>query len=291
MNIFISHFSALNFYRNARANNILEIVNNKGNNILGSDIYTPEVNKWTIQLTNYQPNSKQKTTTKDITKQNIPCLDQDCKIDILVARKSNLNNTNNVRYHVCTNSLPRYSFIKVANGICVSSPELLFFQLSNIYSIEEMMYIGMELCGTYTIHKTDYSNFYSNILPLTTVDRINRYLSSLKNYIKYTNGLLKAMEAAKCLENSAASPRESMLYLMLCAPRKYGGYGIKGLVLNHKIKLSQKAANILGYKIMRPDLCNPANKIAIEYDSTAYHENAEQNKHDKLRLNALHNDG
>lgn len=45
MNIFISHLSALIFYLNARANNILEIVNNKGNNILGANIYTPEINK------------------------------------------------------------------------------------------------------------------------------------------------------------------------------------------------------------------------------------------------------
>ena len=149
----------------------------------------------------------------------------------------------------------------------------------------------MEMCGTYSIFKSNTSNFTSNIIPLTTPERINNFLNSLKNYVKHTNGLLKAINAAKYLESNAASPQESKLYLMLCAPRKYGGYGIKNLKLNYKITLSQKATDILGYKTIRPDLSNPSKKIAIEYDSTAYHENANQNKHDKLRLNAFQNDG
>ena len=100
MNIFIGHLSALGFYLNARANNILEIVNNKGNNILGADIYTPEVNKWQLMLSNISPNPKHTTKTWDVIKQSIPYIDFNNKLDILISRKVNQNKNTKVNYHL-----------------------------------------------------------------------------------------------------------------------------------------------------------------------------------------------
>ena len=103
--------------------------------------------------------------------------------------------------------------------------------------------------------------------------------------------MAKTKKVAMELKSNSASPQESRLFIKLCLPRKYGSYGVKGFVFNKPIKLSQRSYNILGQTTIKPDLVNEATKVAIEYDSAAFHENSEQNKRDKLRLDALHNDG
>ena len=149
----------------------------------------------------------------------------------------------------------------------------------------------MELCGTYASNiSTDYP-LITDIPPLTTAARIRKFLLSLDDLNKNTRGIRKAISAAECLENNAASPKETNLYTMLCAPRKFGGYGLTGFKLNESIKLSNEARDILGFPTIRPDLSNTKNKIALEYDSNAFHDNEGQNTKDKLRLDALHNDG
>lgn len=149
----------------------------------------------------------------------------------------------------------------------------------------------MEFCGTYALNKSGLNSFISNIPPLTTPARIRKYLATLNNLNKNIRGINKAINAAECLEANSASPKETSLYIMLCAPRKFGGFGLTGFKLNMPIKLSSSARDILGYQTIRPDLCNPKYKIALEYDSNAFHDNEGQNTKDKLRLDALHNDG
>ena len=187
--------------------------------------------------------------------------------------------------------MPAYSFVKISNEIYVASPELLFFQLANKYSIEKLFILGMEICGTYCLNKSEISPFTTNLIPLTSTYRIRKYLTNLHRLNNNSRGIKKSISVASYLEDNSASPQESNLYIRLCAPRKYGGYGIKGFELNKKIKLSNQAASILGNKTIRPDLCNTTKKIAIEYDSSTFHDNVMQNTKDKLRLDALHNDG
>lgn len=227
-NIFISHNSALEFYRKARANNILEIISNKGNNILGANIYTPEINKWTLTLSNIFPNARQTTKSCEAIKQTIPYVETENKLDVLISRISNQNKNTKLNYHLWTKRLPPYSFVKVANGIYFSCPELLFFQLTDIFSVEALILLGLELCGTYTINKSDTNSLITNIPPLTTPTRIRKYLTSLNSINKNIRGINKAIRASKYIESNSASPKETNLYIMLCAPRYLGGYGITG---------------------------------------------------------------
>lgn len=96
---------------------------------------------------------------------------------------------------------------------------------------------------------------------------------------------------ANLLSDFSASPQESRLYIILTLPRSYGGFGVKNLKFNCRIGLSKEAQTICGKKHIKPDLCNPKTKIAIEYDSDAYHSEISQNRTDKKRLDALMYDG
>lgn len=127
------------------------------------------------------------------------------------------------------------------------------------------------------------SGFSSNVRTVTTPSKIYNFAKLLIQYQPHTKGVKLAMNLSKCLESNSASPQESRLYLKLCLPRKYGGYGLKNIKLNKTINLSKSSYNILGYNTIRPDLCNEKTKVAIEYDSSSFHDNANQNTKDKLR--------
>lgn len=88
-----------------------------------------------------------------------------------------------------------------------------------------------------------------------------------------------------------ASPQESRIYIILVSSHAQGGFGIRGLQFNRKIELSENAKQQSGQSVIIPDFCNSKTKIAIEYDSSAYHDINAQNQRDKLRINALRHDG
>ena len=77
---------------------------------------------------------------------------------------------------------------------------------------------------------------------------------------------------------------------MLATPHQKGGFGIKNLAFNKTIEISKTAQEICMQKTIMPDLSNEKKKIAIEYDSNAFHNEIKQNNKDKLRINALKHD-
>ena len=76
---------------------------------------------------------------------------------------------------------------------------------------------------------------------------------------------------------------ETKLAIILSLPKVYGGYGLDGLCLNHRVdpsrlrKLSQQA-------FFSIDLAYPKAKVGIEFDGQAFHENYSK---DRVRINAL----
>lgn len=92
------------------------------------------------------------------------------------------------------------------------------------------------------------------------------------------------------IQNSA-SPAETNLYILLCGPRKLGFFQIRRLIFNKEIKLSYDAVKISGQNCVTPDLINLNKKIAIEYDSNAFHSNTFQDQKDKRRIMSLTHDG
>lgn len=194
-------------------------------------------------------------------------------------------------FHNYIGKLPNGSFVKFGDGLYVSSPELLFCQMSQCLSEEKLLLLGLEMCGSYCIsHDTEFG-FVNNLDPLTTPAKINNYICSLKKLQKNFRSINKALYISKYLEQGSASPQESRLYIMLAAPRKMGGYGIKHLRFNNTVNLSKQAKEICGQSIVIPDLSIRENKIAVEYDSDAFHGETFQNRKDKKRIGALSHDG
>lgn len=209
----------------------------------------------------------------------------------MCANKNNCYASKLFNFHNYSGLLPNGSFVKFTNGIYVSSPELLFCQMAQYLSEEKLLLLGLEMCGSYCISHDAEFGFVNNLDPLTTPVKIKNYITAFKKIQNNFRGINKALYISKYLEQGSASPQESRLYIMLAAPRKIGGYGIKHIKLNNKVILSTEASQICGQRIVVPDLSIKDSKIAIEYDSDAFHSQTLQNRKDKRRIGAMSHDG
>lgn len=276
--VFIGYDSAFEFYRNARANMYVDIGGQE-----------PSRNSLILKYTSAQPKEKD-FKSNELKFFDLPyCGDN--KIDLCVKGIKPEYRLKNINLHCSNINLPYASFLKYAPGICISSPQLLFLQLAQSNDFAKLMKMGLELCGSYSINEYSPDGFISRLTPILDSKKLQTYLKRLQKLHPRYPYINKAIEAAYFLANDIASPSEAELYIKLCAPRKYGGYALKGFSANTNIKLSEKAANMYGRSFIKPDLANVKTKIAIEYDSNAFHNNSNQNIFDKTRLDVFSYEG
>lgn len=213
------------------------------------------------------------------------------KIDVAVASKVHVYPSSHFKFHIYSGKYPKGSFYRLNETIYIACPELMFCQLASTYSFEKLLLLGYEICGTYSYNDHSPIGFSNNLCPLTNVHNISNYISELKKCSYNFSGLKNAKKAVDYILENSASPQESRLSILLTGPRSIGAFGLKNCSLNSKVKLTSKAAQICNQTFVFPDICIKDKKIAIEYDSDYFHDNENQNRKDKRRINALHYDG
>lgn len=208
---------------------------------------------------------------------------------ILVPNKDSKRRVRNVHQRCCTYSLPIRSFMKLGNQVLVPNPELTFLLLAQHLDFAQLVAVGMEMCGRYRIAKASPSSLLQsretkyNQTPLTTPNRIRRFLSHTTDF----PGARKAERACVYLEPNSASPMETNLYLLLCLPRKFGGYALPHPILNVKRKVNAQAGALTFSHTLMPDLYWPTVRLDMEYDSDEFHSDPESLQKGARRTLAL----
>lgn len=271
MNIVFSHTTALNLYRYFRAETgTIKIKQCPTNFILPDKAKQASLAYSKLQFDNFIEANNSEILISNINKKH--------KMKGAEIRTSNL-------------VFPKNSFYSIGDKTYLPCLELVFYQLSQKFDFASLLLAGMEMCGRYTFSDIFQRSFISNVSFLTNKNKLLQYLYQLKKLNKHCNSVNYACKAAAQIGDNSWSPAESQLYIMLCGNRSIGAYGIKNMMLNYKIKLSDYSSDMIQQNYVVPDICNPITKIAIEYDSTSFHEAVSQNQKDKLRMNALHHDG
>ncbi|HZK02641.1 MAG TPA: hypothetical protein VFC96_07250 [Anaerovoracaceae bacterium] len=165
-----------------------------------------------------------------------------------------------------------------AGGENVASPELVFLQLASKLDIHRLILLGMQLCS-YPPGEP--------YLAITTKQKLKIFTKKTRGYC----GRRKASRALKYIENGSASIMESLAYMILSLPIALGGYGLKGITLNHEIKLSGEGVNRLGQNRCFIDLYYRSEKIAVEYESYAFHGSPYEQGRDMIRATILGRQG
>lgn len=205
-------------------------------------------------------------------------------LNILVANGSARKSTVGLKCHSATLEFPYCSFIRVEPGLVVCSPELCFMQMASELSFVELVTLAYELCGSYRLgNKSDPDRGFRDDLPLTSTARLIEYATKAIGQ----KGRVKALRALAYTADNSASPMETILTLLLALPCKQGGYGFSLPRLNYPLDVPRKTKSSGDKPRYYCDLYWPDSKLAIEYDSDAYHAASDRIARDAIRRNAL----
>lgn len=177
--------------------------------------------------------------------------------------------------HYKTLSLPHSSTV-VHNNDLVASPELVFLDMARSLSFHRTVLLGMQLCSSNPARQT----------PLSTAEKLLEYIERCDGH----HGYKVARRAARYVADNSWSVMESLLYMMLTLPHKYGGYGLKGAALNQEIK-ERRSGTSSQNRLYVADLYWKEAKLVVEYDSVAFHNNARAWMKDAQRATTLERSG
>lgn len=182
-----------------------------------------------------------------------------------------------------TFSLPanQRCFLELGSGFFIASPELCFAQLAKDASLIELIKLGFEFCGTYSLDPSQPRGF-CNRKPLTTSESITKTLEALPG-----NCPKRARYAARFLQDRSASPMETCLALMLGLPASLGGYGLGLPYMNAEVSIAENQAQRTNYPRYHCDLYWAKQRVALEYNSREFHLNEKAAERDASRVNDL----
>ena len=183
--------------------------------------------------------------------------------------------------HVSSTGLPDNSLRRVTQGVYVPCPELLFIQMATVLDFSELLVLGLELMGMYTLRPNDEDGFVP-CEAVMTEDSLTEYLGSARG----VDGIKQARRALPYLLERSRSPMETAMALMFSLPRCHGGFGCGKPQLNHTIKLNDKAREACGRTEIECDAYYKEARIDLEYNSI-YHNNEKQRQRDDERTAAL----
>jgi hypothetical protein len=207
-------------------------------------------------------------------------------LDLLASTDGSAWQTPRRTRHSWRGPLSHDSAVKIAHGVYVAAPEFLYLQLSMRYELELLTLLGYELCGSYALPVRCHGGSGSYpCMQATTAARFRRYLSSPA--LDHVHGIVRARRAASFVTETSNSPRESAMIMLLCLPRRYGGYGIELPSMNVPIDVPTKLERVIGRKWFSIDAYWPAARYGVEYDGMEGHTGSANVARDYVRGNAL----
>lgn len=189
-----------------------------------------------------------------------------------------------VKAHVKSVLLPDRSFYRLDDEVYVASPELCLMQLATKLSEPEVVKLALEMCGNYAIDPYFDDPGMEKRPALTSASKLGAYAAKL-----FTPGSrARSAHFLRYVVDNSASPRETALFMLLCMPPRFGGYGLALPELNRRIELTQVEQIAMNVHHFDCD-CYWSNKqkVAVEYDSSRHHTAQEKQERDAIRRNML----
>lgn len=202
-------------------------------------------------------------------------------VHVVVADPRDRCQAKGIACHVWTGPVPRGSFVRLGNGVCISSPARTFAEMAQELSLVELVRFGYILCGTYAYDKASDDGFRKRPAPLTTVQALKSHVEKMSG----CKGFKKATRALRFIAGAAASPMETNLAMSLSLPRMLGGYGLDVPELNFRIEA--RAKGLVERDHFACDLYWKKHRIAVEYDSSLHHSGERAETRDSARRSAL----
>ena len=179
------------------------------------------------------------------------------------------------------------SFRKLRQGLFVSTPERCYIELAQMLDLDELVLLGFELCGFYVFVPNGNDDYTEISAPLTNVGKLKHEVSLYSG----VPGIAKAREALRWVLDCSRSPMETISEQRLVRQVRIGGYRVKIPQSNAPFKLGSTAAKMAGRDSFTCDLLWPEERVVLEYDSKEHHSDPEQAAYDAERASIIEYDG
>ena len=163
-----------------------------------------------------------------------------------------------------------------------SSPALCMAQMAAELPPAQLVELACALAGRYKFAPSATGSVI-DAKPIATAASMAALLTE-KSEIA---GSQRARRALDLAIDGLGSPAETALYLLLCLPRKMGGYGLARPVSNSLILPEASRAHLVSQQRFNPDLFWERARLIVEYDSDAHHCAPDQAATDAKRRNEL----
>ena len=247
------------------------------------------------------------------------------RLDLFVAGGNNRRPDGRLLQHTITAPLPQSAIMHIEADIYATSPAMTAALCSKNESVAKTLMLLMELLGTYSLppestypiayddiwpkgdgceamgdldcrgdqpatgqqNETRYEQAHYKCEPATTIEE----LEAVARFAK-SSSYASFRTAVKLARAGSASPAESLMFAVLGAPMRFGGFGccslpMGGLLLNYRVDFDTLAVNMssgIPYAIC--DLYCPAAGVDNEYNGIG-HELQNARIHDGNRNNGL----
>lgn len=206
-------------------------------------------------------------------------------LHIMVAKDHGTRNSGGLVRHRSAVTFPRQSFIKVAPGVFVCSPELVFIQMAASLTRGGLLAVGYELCGCYPLGEERAGALVRR--PLSSPRRLTAFAARASGLA----GVKAARSAAKQVLAKSGSLMETEVSIIAFSLFSQGGLGLRAPLLNESVVLSNSARTATGLSRVVCDWLWPAERVVLEYDGHDAHSSPQQQAHDARKRDALRIDG
>ena len=196
-------------------------------------------------------------------------------IHAFVPEQAMTTNTKQLVTHVFSQRIPYGAFLDLGHGIRMCTPQYVFLRLGRSCDFVELVKIGLELCGSYSGWKLPSATRRSQRREEQGCTFDVPYVLQARHLRKFVervaghDGAVGARQAARFVLDGSASPMETAVYLLLCLPKRVGGYGLPKPQLNPKLTITNPSGTETIERY--PDLFWEGANIDVEYNSDEEH--------------------
>lgn len=203
-------------------------------------------------------------------------------LHLLVREQEKRPRTSSVICHTRKDPLPSGSLACINESVFVATAECCFLLEATVLELPELIDLGCELCGTYSLSPTPSNRDFDQV-PQTTVSHLESFLEKAGA----VRGVKQARRALRYVAPNSASSMETTLSLLLSLPYLLGGCSLTQPTFNYRIdpgRIARRGASQHYYKV---DLFWERARLAVEYDSNLCHTGAERIARDSRRRDEL----
>lgn len=153
------------------------------------------------------------------------------------------------------------------SGTVIPKPEVLLAQMAEELSLPELVALGHELCGCYSLRPNgSRGDAVCGTPAVTSVSQIRCLLKQ----VKQLRGSVALRRALPYLRDGSLSPQETALSTMIQLPAEWCGYQAGPIDLNEEVRVRKYHESAVKAVSRVPDILFRGTKVGLNYDGRVH---------------------